>query len=75
MKEHYGDEFVFSEMFELMTKERHDVLEDSLRTALLSGNRHTVNLLAIYNTADPTNPDEMAYAGALMGWYLIKVVG
>jgi len=74
MIEQEGDEFVYSQMFNLMHPIKHAALEDALRAALRSKERHTVNLLSIYNMADPTNPDEMAYAGSLMGWYMVNAV-
>jgi len=74
MKGPEGDVFVYSEMFNLMESQKRRELENALRAAVKSAEGHIVNLLSIYNIADPTNPDEMAYAGTLMGWYMDHMV-
>jgi hypothetical protein len=66
MKDTEGNKFSMRELFDLMSDDAVTKIENATRIACMGIGSRSENLISIYNAADPTNPDEMCYAGLMI---------
>jgi len=66
MKDTEGNSFTVYGMFNLMDEDAAARIEKAAREACSGIGSKSRSLLHVYNAADPTNSDEMCYAGLLM---------